>query len=106
MKKLLVLLCLLPSFAFAKEVFRLNVEIMCIDADGFVEFMEEYEEEALLTMVSVRKTYQPPYFEAYSTVLFVNKENKSWTLVEQRDDFYCITSMGEEIKPYISGKKS
>lgn len=87
----------------------MQIEMMCVDSKGFSQFLGEYEEEPLLSMVSVRKTNVPPFWEAYSTVLFVHKQTKAWTLVEQRDDFYCITSMGEELKPHSkpqSGKQS
>lgn len=109
MKKLLVALLFVPSLVFAKELFSVQIEATCVDAITFNEFLNEYKEEPLLSMVSVRKTNIPPFWEAYSTVLFVHKENKAWTLVEQRDDFYCITSMGEELKPHskqTSGKRS
>jgi len=81
------------------NVTTVQVDAYCINTQSLYEMIKEHDEKPMLTAISVRmiKNSEVPL----ATVLYVNPDTKSWTLVEKiRDDVYCVVGMGDNIKPY------
>jgi hypothetical protein len=88
MRKLFLLLALLiGTTAFSQEVIILSKEIKCSDAQFVMkQFAEKYGE----VPIWVGKTK----FNTHVT-LMVNKEKRTWTLVEYDARIACIIGAGE-----------
>jgi hypothetical protein len=76
-----------------------SIPVVCADKLAMAQMLEEYGERAMLTMISHRQingaTAQVP------TVLFVNRDTQSWTLVERPSpELYCAVAVGDNIRPY------
>lgn len=100
MKKLLtvaLLFCLTSSIANAQEVIELTKGIKCSNADFVMRhFTEEYQE----TPIWVGKTG----FNTHITLL-VNKEKRSWTMIEYDARLACVIGAGDTSSdPNISVK--
>jgi len=89
---------LIATQAFAQNSQR--YEAICIKVESLAEVVTEFGEEPSLTMISVRETQRGQV--EIPTVLFINYETKSWTMVERVDkDRFCVVATGENIKPYV-----
>jgi hypothetical protein len=78
-----------------------SVETMCVDSLVLAQTLVEYGEKPALTMTTNREMSKG--VESFATVLFVNYQTKSWTLVEQySEDLYCVIGMGNHLTPYQS----
>ena len=74
---------------------------MCVDSLVLAQTLVEYGEKPALTMTTNREMSKG--VESFATVLFVNYQTKSWTLVEQySEDLYCVIGMGNHLTPYQS----
>ena len=76
-----------------------SIPVVCADKLTMSQLLEQYGERAMLTMISHRQingeTAQVP------TVLFVNRDTQSWTLVERpQPETYCIVAVGDNVRPY------
>lgn len=88
----------LVSIAAQAEV-TMTLPVICVDAATLTEVLEEYNEKPMLTMNTVRDVGGQAV--AVPTVLFVNQQTKTWTLVEKIDDsMYCAISAGENFSYY------
>jgi hypothetical protein len=75
-------------------------EALCINIDSLAELVEEFGEDPSLVMTSIRETQRGQ--AEIPTVLFINYETKTWTMVERvTKDRYCVIATGENIKPYV-----
>jgi hypothetical protein len=90
MKKLLTvafLFCLTSSIANAQEVIELTKGMKCSNAEFVMNhFVEEYKEKPIW----VGKTA----FNTHITLL-VNKENRTWTMIEYDARLACVIGAGE-----------
>jgi hypothetical protein len=87
--------------AASQPLVKRSVETMCVDSLVLAQTLAEYGEKPALTMTNNRET--PKGVESFATVLFVNYQTKSWTLVEQdSEDLYCVIGMGDHLMPYQS----
>jgi hypothetical protein len=76
-----------------------SVPVVCTTKTEMAGVLEEFGERAMLTMISHRNITGTT--AEIATVLFVNPETKSWTLVERPDaDTYCAIAHGININPY------
>lgn len=90
------------SHAIASENQKLNIEVQCTNLMGITAVLEEFGEHPLLTGIAGRPNGDK--IVGLATILFVNPETQTWTLVEQFDkDLYCATASGSDIKPFDYG---
>ena len=83
------------------DVTTVTMDTYCINTASLYEMIKKYEEKPMLTAISVRMVRDKEV--PLATVLYVNADTKSWTLVEKvRDDYYCVIGMGDNIKPYTN----
>ena len=81
------------------NVTTVQVDAYCVNTQSLYQIITEHEEKPMLTAISVRMIRDSEV--PLATVLYVNPDTKSWTLVEKiRDDLYCVVGMGDNIKPY------
>jgi hypothetical protein len=86
-KTFITLALLISTTSFSQEVINLAKEIKCSNAEFVMNhFAENYGEKP----VWVGKTS----FNTYTT-LMVNKEKRSWTLIEYDSRLACVLSAGE-----------
>jgi hypothetical protein len=82
------LFCLAGSIAHAQEVIDLNKPLKCSDAQAVVKyFVDTHNETPIWVGKSVHNT---------RITLLVNKETRSWTLVEYDDKLACVLGAGED----------
>lgn len=105
MKKLFAVLCLglAASSVLAQKQSRVETirfEATCGSVQTMASFLKEFGEKPTLTLVSNRDINGD--IVAFPSMLFVNFETKTWTLVEQvTKTRFCVTATGDEVKPYI-----
>lgn len=104
LKKVLASLALIvgtihPSIASENRL-EFMTAFLCGSIDQIAEVLEIHGEEPALTATSTREIAGK--FEEVPMVLFINMKTKSWTTVEQYTrNVYCVTGLGEGIKPYV-----
>jgi hypothetical protein len=86
----------LPTFAQNQQAYT----AVCVDINTLAELVTEFGENASLTMTSTRERKNGELVQI-PTVLFINYETKTWSLVERPDrNRYCVIATGEDVKPY------
>lgn len=98
MEKYLAALAFVSLPAFSQEVITVPIDAYCMTKDHMSEMLAEYEEKALMVGVSVRVVSGTEV--SSPMVIFVNSETRSFTIAEKVNDRYCVTAMGEKIKPF------
>ena len=74
---------------------------VCVNIDTLAELVTDFDEAPSMTMNSFRERRNGSLTKI-PTVMFINYETKTWTLVERvNDDRYCVIATGEDIKPYF-----
>ena len=90
MKKLLAvafLFCLTSSIANAQEIFDLQKPMKCSDAQTVMShFTEEYNEKPVWVGKTLNNTHM---------TLLVNKEKRTWTMIEYDARLACVIGAGE-----------
>ena len=82
------LFCLVGSIAHAQEVINLNKPLKCSDAQAVVKyFVETHKETPVWVGKSVHNT---------QITLLMNKETRSWTLIEYDSKLACVLGAGED----------
>jgi len=82
------LFCLAGSIAHAQEIIDLNKPLKCSDAQSVMNyFVDTHKEVPAWVGKSVHNT---------RITLLVNKETRSWTLVEYDDRLACVLGAGED----------
>jgi hypothetical protein len=82
------LFCLVGSIAHAQEVIDLTKPLKCSDAQSVIKyFVDTHKEAPVWVGKSVHNT---------RITLMVNKETRSWTLVEYDDRLACVLGAGED----------
>jgi hypothetical protein len=100
-KLIALLLAVCSTVACSKEVQTITVPATCVSAEEMIKMLIVFDEKVSLNMISTRegadgKTVRHP------TLLFINYETKSWTLVEKiSTGEFCVIASGSEITPYI-----
>jgi hypothetical protein len=85
----------------AKDTRIVNFPATCVSAEEMIKMLIVFDEKVSLNMISTRegadgKTVRHP------TLLFINYETKSWTLIEKiPTDEFCVIASGENVTPYI-----
>jgi hypothetical protein len=88
MRKIIITLALLLSTTtFAQEIINLTKEIKCSNADFvFKHFTEDYKEIPIWAGKTAFNTHM---------TLLVNKEKRSWTLIEYDSRLACVLGAGD-----------
>ena len=91
MKKLLTvafLFCLTSSIATAQEIIDLNKAMKCSDPQKVMDYFVDTHKE---TPIWVGKTVHNSHI-----TLLMNKETRSWTMIEYDARLACVLGAGEE----------
>lgn len=88
MRKTIITLALLFSTTtFAQELINLTKGLKCSDAEYVMRhFTEEYKEKPVWVGKTTNGTH---------VTLMVNKDNRSWTLIEYDSRIACILGAGD-----------
>jgi len=82
------LFCLTSSIATAQEIIDLNKPLKCSDAQSVMNYFLNTHQE---TPIWVGKTVHNTHI-----TLLMNKETRSWTMVEYDARLACVLGAGEE----------
>ena len=100
----IILSILAAGLFFSSQALAQNSQTyaaVCVNIESLTELVNEFDEAPSLTMNSYRERRNGTLAKI-PTVLFINYETKSWTLVERvNDDRFCVIATGEDIKPYF-----
>ena len=101
-KKLLSTLLFLPALAIGQSEI-VQFESICVPLEILEESMKKYGEKPFITSTGHRMFGDVKI--SHATVLFMNPETKTWTMVEKvESNSYCIIGIGSNMKPYIERK--
>ncbi len=93
---------LITQPSIAGEIFVADSQITCSDEKTVLKVINESGETPMLKMTNLRYTNGMPTENV--SILFMNIETKTWTLVERfNEETFCVIGLGNEIIPY--GKK-
>jgi hypothetical protein len=99
MKKLLILLALIPSLAYPSDETTVEFSSYCMGEKKLNMLMQKYNESPMMTMTSTR-ILNEKMIRNSPTILFANPKEGSWTLVEKAtDELYCVVATGVGITP-------
>jgi hypothetical protein len=106
MKKLIVRLLagvgMLCAASVHGETQVANIPTTCATAEALAELLVEYDETPALTMTSVRASKEKNKPTINRSLMFINYETKSWTLIERMaDNVFCIIGAGDSAAPYV-----
>jgi hypothetical protein len=109
MKNLLCLLLIGASMLHSGHALSQETVIRfpaaCASSDNIAEAISKFDESPAMTMISQRTQESGPGTANY-TLLFINYETKSWTLIERMaDDVFCVIAAGTNIAPYVKKQK-
>jgi hypothetical protein len=93
------MLCAVPAWAQSRVI---NIPTTCTTTDVLAELLAEYNETPALTMTSVRASKEKNKSTTNYTLMFINYETKSWTLIERMaDNVFCVIAAGGSATPYV-----
>ena len=82
------LFCLISSIAHAQEIIDLQKSLKCSDAQVVMNyFVDTHKETPVWVGKSVHNTH---------ITLLVNKETRSWTMIEYDSILACVLGAGED----------
>ena len=82
------LFCLASSIANAQEIIDLTKPLKCSDAQTVINyFVNTHKESPVWVGKSVHNTH---------ITLMMNRETRSWTMIEYDDKLACVLGAGEE----------
>ena len=82
------LFCLISSIAHAQEIIDLQKPLKCSDAQVVMNyFVDTHKETPVWVGKSVHNTH---------ITLLVNKETRSWTMIEYDTRLACVLGAGED----------
>lgn len=100
MKKILATLLMMPVIVFSQgktEPVK-NHEVFCMSVTDLGELLKNFEEVPFVRGVSYREEGKEQVLS--TLVVFVNTQNKSWTIVERTPEkMYCVIAVGRELEP-------
>jgi hypothetical protein len=83
-----LLFCLISSIAHAQEIIDLQKSLKCSDAQSVMNyFVDTHKETPVWVGKSVHNTH---------ITLLVNKETRSWTMIEYDTRLACVLGAGED----------
>ena len=83
-----LLFCLISSIAHAQEIIDLTKPMKCSDASSVINyFVDTHKETPIWVGKSVHNTH---------ITLLVNKETRSWTMIEYDTRIACVLGAGED----------
>ena len=90
MQKLIMafLFCLISSIAHAQEIVDLNKAMKCSEPQKVMNYFVDMHKE---TPVWVGKTVHNSHI-----TLLMNRETRSWTMIEYDDRLACVLGAGED----------
>jgi len=119
MKKLLLILAILPTFVFAQsgrladhggraaagevEAAGIRFQTVCLERADIIKYMQDFEEIPFMTGFSLRAIGDNTI--GNSIVFFVNTETRTWSVVERIDNVYCAIAVGVKLEPFIANAK-
>jgi hypothetical protein len=86
-----------------QELTLVQTKIICTEDKLIYSSLNDYGEKPLLHMVSHRKLNDgaEETINSYPTILFVNPNTGTWTLVEKHtENILCVVTIGQQLKPY------
>ena len=82
------LFCLISSIAHAQEIVDLQKSLKCSDAQVVMNyFVDTHKETPVWVGKSVHNTH---------VTLLMNRETRSWTMIEYDDRLACVLGAGED----------
>jgi len=82
------LFCLISSIAHAQQIIDLNKAMKCSDAQVVMNyFVDTHKEIPVWVGKSVHNTH---------VTLLMNRETRSWTMIEYDDKLACVLGAGED----------
>ena len=82
------LFCLISSIAHAQEIIDLQKSLKCSDAQIVMNyFVDTHKETPVWVGKSVHNTH---------VTLLMNRETRSWTMIEYDDRLACVLGAGED----------
>jgi hypothetical protein len=97
MKKLLILLCVIPSLVFAKEVINEPRTISCLNKENIYKILGEFDEVPFIRALNAPVLGVANF---NSLVIFVNLKTGSFTIVEKvEEQKYCVLAVGGNFEP-------
>lgn len=96
MYKLILGVLLLPALAYAQPV-TVEKPVVCDKVKNVIEYFSggDIQEQPFWVGTDQKSRY----------LMMVNKENKSWTLIQFNDQIACIIGSGENSKLLLTGPK-
>ena len=85
MKKILLLLALLPALLFSAEV-EVNKKVICNDRETIFKSLSNYGETPLW-IGKISET---------AAIVFVNPTTRSWTVVQTSETIACVIVVGND----------
>ena len=83
-----LLFCLISSIAHAQEIIDLTKPMKCSDASSVINyFVDTHKETPIWVGKSVHNTH---------ITLLVNKDTRSWTVIEYDTRIACVLGAGED----------
>jgi hypothetical protein len=83
-----LLFCLISSIAHAQEIIDLQKSLKCSDAQVVMNyFVDTHKETPVWVGKSVHNTH---------ITLLVNRETRSWTMIEYDSRLACVLGAGED----------
>jgi len=83
-----LLFCLISSIAHAQQIIDLNKAMKCSDAQVVMNyFVDTHKEIPVWVGKSVHNTH---------VTLLMNRETRSWTMIEYDDKLACVLGAGED----------
>ncbi len=97
MKKLLILLCMIPNLVFSQEVMNETRTISCVNKENIYNLVGEFDEIPFIRALN-SLVLGVPIFN--SLVIFVNSKTGSFSVVEKvEEQKYCILAVGVRFEP-------
>ena len=97
MKKLLVLLCMIPNLVFAQEVMNEPRTISCVNKESIYKLVGNFDEIPFIRALNVPVLGLLTFT---SLVIFVNTKTGSFSIVEKvEEQKYCILAVGASFEP-------
>jgi hypothetical protein len=88
MKKLLILLCMIPNLVFAQEVINESRTVSCVNKENIYKLLGEFDEVPFIRALN-SPVLGVPIFNPL--VIFVNQKTGSFTVAEKvEEQKYCV----------------
>ena len=98
MKKLLLLLALVPLVSMAQEPVVAKFKAICWPYKEFIEQIEDFKEEPIILGLKDIKRELPSFYS-----ILHNKDTGNFTIVQFDENIGCILGVGKNMKFNING---